>query len=362
MDLETEYAPTPPAHISNRLITGCAALQCPKSTNLSRCTSCKVVLYCSREHQTSDWTFHKKFCTRVKKAQAILDKEEATLRAHPGNDLVERNPFETCVAYFWAYHGTRPYVCARYAVVDALSLINTRAAVQTALDHALDMFRLCEGVDIQVQFVLSTLLRVGQDQECYDLCKVWVNTSPLNVTNIEQTSPPYAYLKGEDVFEPASVLLSKKMDPPLAAAFTLLKIRLLLDLQTLRRATREVGTRLPREILDNILQFSVGSIVGRNRRILEQADHTPRIQNLKVQVKRFFDYVHKTNSDFWPALLRLGLLRTQKLIHPPSGDWGRFQIKTQYYYTAWAETPGAIEVIKSLLKASGAHPSSRLAS
>jgi hypothetical protein len=46
----------------------CAADQCEKHTKLKWCSGCNSALYCSREHQTEDWSRHKTVCARIKLA------------------------------------------------------------------------------------------------------------------------------------------------------------------------------------------------------------------------------------------------------------------------------------------------------
>lgn len=56
---------------ASRLI--CAV--CDKTDKLQRCSRCKAVFYCTREHQRRDWKRHKEFCA-----------------THPARDLTEDEP------------------------------------------------------------------------------------------------------------------------------------------------------------------------------------------------------------------------------------------------------------------------------
>jgi len=355
---ENDYAPSRPFPISDSLVTGCAASRCTKSTNLSRCAACKVVFYCSREHQASHRPEHKPFCTIVKKAQAELDQEEAALRAHPGDAWTRPNPFETGVGHFWGILATRDYMRTRNSLAHALFLINTRAAVQKTLDHVLDLLRLCRSDNMGVRDLPPSLyLRLGRDQECYDYCKWWVTTALRRDYDWGNTDLPYLDLKGEDAFESVSVFVNDKVDLTVPTGVMLLKIRLLIDLQTLRRATREVGPRLPRELVDKILQYSATtSIVRDGRNIREQANHTPRIEDLKKQIRTLYEHVRQANKHFWPALLNPDYHLTQQPMILSKGSVGDMQVKLQYCYNAWMQTPGAIGVIQDLTKVSAARP------
>ena len=146
---------------------------CSSTEHLLRCQGCKVQVYCGREHQVSDRDAHKKACNSVKKAQHTLDLEEQKLRAHPGDFMTPPNLFEEGVGHFWGIHETRPYMRARYALIESLLKIKTSQAVQSALNHALDMLRLCRGDNIGVRDCIPAMfLRLGKDQACYDFIKV----------------------------------------------------------------------------------------------------------------------------------------------------------------------------------------------
>jgi hypothetical protein len=153
-------------------LTSCCPV-CSSTEHLLRCQGCKVRVYCGREHQVSDRDAHKKACNSIKKAQHTLDLKEQELRAHPGDFMTPPNLFEEGVGHFWGIHETRPYMRARYALIESLLKIKTSHAVQSALNHALDMLRLCRGDNIGVRDCIPAMfLRLGKDQACYDFIKV----------------------------------------------------------------------------------------------------------------------------------------------------------------------------------------------
>lgn len=76
-----------------------------------RCARCKVMLYCSREHQKWDYENHKPACSAVAHSKVHLDDEEQKLRSEPGDGfMMPANPFETSVGHFWGILGTRDYM------------------------------------------------------------------------------------------------------------------------------------------------------------------------------------------------------------------------------------------------------------
>ncbi|KAK6527732.1 hypothetical protein TWF694_004712 [Orbilia ellipsospora] len=337
------------ATASETLKTSCSL--CNSTENLNRCAGCKVVQYCSRDHQTLDWPSHRPSCVKVKKAFQKLNQEEETLRNHPGDFLTPANPFVNGVGHFWGHLDTRDYMRARYAYIESVLKFNTHRAVETALEHLMDMFRLCRGDNMGLRYITPhCFLRLGQDQECYDFIKWWVTCDPKGEYDWGDMTLPYLNIKDADVFEPIDVFLTKFPSISFLAAITLLKIRLLIDLQSLQRTRKEVGALIPQEVLDSIQSAAVGSIVSKNKRILEREDHTAEIKDLQAQIQKSFDRLTKANKHFWPAIVKPGNNLTIRPQAYGMGSVAEMQIMLQYCYSAWAETPGAIGVIEELLK------------
>ena len=78
----------------------------------------------------------------------------------PPSWAFQGQPFENNVGDFWGILETRPYMRARFGVVDALLGTTTKEAVQEAHDHVMDMLRLCHSDNLGV----STPFRYNVDQ------------------------------------------------------------------------------------------------------------------------------------------------------------------------------------------------------
>jgi hypothetical protein len=214
---------------------------CGISSHLSKCAACKVTFYCSKEHQVSDRPSHKTACNGIKKAETSLASAEAKLRAEPGDNFATpagATIFEDYAGRFWGILATRPYMRARYALVEALLKIKTRAAAQAALDHILDMLRLCRSDNMGVRNLVPALyLRLGRDQECYDFVKWYATEGQRGDYDWGDMENGFLDLKDEDAFEPTKVVAGQYAALAPSAAITLLKIRLLFDVQ----ASRSLG-------------------------------------------------------------------------------------------------------------------------
>lgn len=337
--------------MSLTLNSGC--LFCGTKATLSRCAACKTAFYCGREHQVSDRPEHKRACNAIKRAQAALESQEAELRSMPGDFMTPSGAtiFEEHAGHFWGIYETRPYMQARYALVEALLKVKTHAAVEAALNHLLDMLRLCRGDNMGVRdLVPSLFLRLGRDEECYDFLKWWATTGQRGDYDWGDVDEPYLDLKDESAFESPGLFARNFPAVAHVTSISLLKIRILFDLRTLKNVTA-ISQRLPQEILDNISNLVVGNIVSHRRDIMDGNGLDPLIEDLQTQVSDMFNTVRNSNKYFWPALLQPGANLTARPAAYSRGSKEEMQLVLQYSYNSWAETPGAIDYIRKLVAA-----------
>ncbi|KAJ8079481.1 hypothetical protein PM082_013819 [Marasmius tenuissimus] len=161
---------------------------------------------------------------------------------------------------------------------------------------------------------------------------------------------PYLSIKDDDVFEPIDSIVKRYPSLAHTVSITLLKMCLLSHLQTLACIQCEASTRIPNEIIHRINTEAVGTIVAKNRQILECEDQGPHIKELEKQVKELYEVVKTANKHFWPVMLKLGVNLAAWPHYTSSGEMNEMQVQLQYSYNAWVETPGAIGVIEELEK------------
>jgi hypothetical protein len=187
-------------------------------------------------------------CSKVKKAQANLDKEDRALRRSEGDAV-----FEGGWGELWGLRESREYMRARVALVEALLKANTAQAVTSSLDHLLDMLQLCRIDPMGARDVVPALyIRLGRDQEAYDFCKWWAIAGHDSKHDWGDVNAPYLDTNAADVFEGVELFTGSRFYLPHVVAVTLLKLRLLIDLESLQRAKEIAGPHVPREILDTI--------------------------------------------------------------------------------------------------------------
>ncbi len=104
-----------------------------------------------------------------------MTREETMLRNVPVDEhdyFSNGDPFETGVGHFWGLIETRDYMRARCAVIKALETIGTQQSLNEAVDHIFGCLTLCRGDNMGLRDLApSMMLRIGQDQACYDFIK-----------------------------------------------------------------------------------------------------------------------------------------------------------------------------------------------
>ncbi|OTA58352.1 hypothetical protein K449DRAFT_415824 [Hypoxylon sp. EC38] len=267
-------------------------------TQLLVCSGCKVVHYCGAEHQKEHRPKHKAACKSIIESRAKLEKEEATLRAHPGDIFLPANVFENGVGRFWGLIETRDYMNARFAAADDLLQINTIKAVEKALAHFQDMLRLCRSDNLGVRDIVpGLLLRLGREQECYDFLKWWAVVNDEHHYkgryDFGDVSLPYLDIRGADAFEAVDAFASHLSLSQLVI-LTLLKLRLYLDMKSYDPSWPPPSTEFMRPI---------GEIVQKKVRTISVLDVLEIPESLKDQYQALFIMVHGTNPHFWDALV-----------------------------------------------------------
>ena len=314
--------------------------------NTSRCQGCKVVSYCSREHQSIDWPAHKTYCSTIKKARTRLEAQEIALRAHPGDVDTPPDAFTEGGegwGKFWGFQGTRPYMSARYVLVEALLMVNTTAAVEAALDHSLDMVRL-NRMDNQGmrQLIPTLLLRLGRDQQCYNVLK-WHTTTLKEGATWSGIATPELDLRDEDAFYPVGDFIAAMMPLPHLVILTLLKLRIMVDLKGFHLRCSTPGPHAPQHIISGIMV--------KDAEYLDEGPAAALDMIMEFQmklIKELYMAVHLQNVHFWAALLDpRGHLRAKPNGYM-MGSREEMQVTLQQTYNAWVKSPGAIKIVEEL--------------
>ncbi|KAK2807623.1 hypothetical protein FQN51_000060 [Onygenales sp. PD_10] len=320
---------------------------CEKQGQSLRCSRCRVVFYCSREHQVNDRDEHKRSCNKIAKTREKVAAEERRLRESPPDLFLPENVFETSVGHFWGIWETRDYMRARSGFLHALLEVNTLESVKMQLDESRDLLRLCRSDNMGIRSMMpGMMLRLGLDQDCYDFVKWYETTGQDGHYDWGNMDNPFLDVKDADVFESADYLCHRFLDLGLISGVLLLKIRLLLDLRDLQNSTLAIEGRLPRELRDNVRGHLLRSpIIANNRQILERDDHSEAIKSLSSQIPELFRAIGEANEFFWDCMLDpYPYLDAYPTSYSP-GSESEVEAMLKYIYSSWEETPGALDCI-----------------
>ncbi|KAJ5491569.1 hypothetical protein N7539_003136 [Penicillium diatomitis] len=91
--------------IKKALPSGCAV--CGHQDDLFICSGCKALPYCGRDCQIADRPAHKAACSAIKKARNVMATEEQKLRHHPGDVMMSKDPFTSCVGHLLGGGGSK---------------------------------------------------------------------------------------------------------------------------------------------------------------------------------------------------------------------------------------------------------------
>lgn len=117
---------------------------------------------------------------------------------------------------------------ARFAFVEAMQKVKTRASVEAQRDKLIDMLRLCRGDNMGVRDLIpSLLLRLGQFQECYDFIRWYETEGQRGDYDWGNIDLPFLDVENADVLEPVDYLCHRFPSINVAAV-ALLKIKLLM--------------------------------------------------------------------------------------------------------------------------------------
>ncbi|KAI0469813.1 hypothetical protein GGR56DRAFT_668408 [Xylariaceae sp. FL0804] len=320
---------------------GCAV--CGSGSGLQHCVGCKVVRYCGVAHQKKHRPEHKDACNAIKASREKLATEEAALRSRPRNWLP--NLFEDGVGHFYGILETRDYMRARCAAAHDLLCVDTVQAVEAALDHFMDMLRLCRSDNLGVRDIVPGLmLRLGREQECYDFLAWWALV-PCDY-NWGDTDLPYMDVRNADPFAPIAMFHTGNLSLTQLVCLTLLKIRLRLDMERYDPEYLDPGAPWPSSP-DTTLHGPVGKLVRKKIQTIDKYDVSGIVDTLQGQWLELARMVHEQNPYFWDALFET---TDQKPTLPASwythGSVEEAQMALYYSQAAWEESEDAMVLIE----------------
>ncbi|KAI1359266.1 hypothetical protein F5Y08DRAFT_332494 [Xylaria arbuscula] len=300
-------------------------------TQLLLYSGCKVVRYCGPEHQREHRSKHKAACTSIISSRQQLEREEAKLRAHPGDIFTPSNPFENSVGHFWGI----------------LDTLDTMSAVEKALAHFQDMLRLCRGDNLGIRdLVPSLLLRLGREQDCYDFIKWWAAVD--DDYDWGDMSLPYLDIRNADAFEEVEIFVyASHLSLSQFVILALLKVRLHGDIESYNPEYSDSWFSWPPPPTE--IMRPIGELAKRKVRTISVSDVSDISESLKSQYQALFRMIHNKNPHVWEALVDAS---EDTLSLPSAYSVGSVEEAILSVYQckkAWEESYDAIIMIESEL-------------
>ncbi|KAI1460751.1 hypothetical protein F4805DRAFT_416971 [Annulohypoxylon moriforme] len=345
--------PAAPNGLWNRwnltLIWGiCAGPNCFARDNLLKCGGCRAISYCGAAHQVAHRPEHKLSCNLIKKSRAKVAEEEAALRARPGDEWLEANPFETARGSFWHFHPTRPYMESRFVLIRILLDVKRGEAVEEALKLSLESLDLCRGDNQGARHHVPALyLRLGRDQEAYDFTKWWGTIGAQGDYPFGDLESPYLNLHDEDIFEPLGDIANKIFDLSMLASLTNIKVRLLLDIMELKGEFKKPSRRNAsyEEKMEWVRENARCDILYKRRDIVERTEWEDLVPRLLNQAREVYSRVEKRNKHYWPALRFPDRYSAAQLTIYTPGSREEVILAFRNTWYSWSECPSALELV-----------------
>ncbi|KAF2097585.1 hypothetical protein NA57DRAFT_58161 [Rhizodiscina lignyota] len=342
------------------LTDGCGKCNQPCRQGTSfLCSQCGLIRYCSNEHLSAHRDRHGHACEVITMYREQLASDERVLR----RDFAPVDPFNMVAGRFWDERQTQKYMLTRMDLIRAMRRLRTKESVEAQLEQVQGLLKLSRNDGIMARNTEpQLLLRLDRDQECYDFLKRWRfigKAFNFDWDDVDYLSTDYPTLieKQQDAFEPVEYLCDHNvagfdgtiLEHNIAA--TLLKIKLILDLGALQKATifedTTLGSALPREIQDVVRSYIPQSpIVANNRHLWECRDHAASIGELNHQIDMLYITVKDIADRYWPVMLdhyasfdeRFRVLDRTGGQECPGG--------LRNSYDSWVETPGAMAFLR----------------
>lgn len=316
---------------------------CTKPQSKSACGSCRLVYYCCHECQKAHWPQHRKKCKDACQARQAYSREEQAIRHYESMDSEPINYFED-PGYKLEFNGlleTRSFLAALTQLVRCLLSLGTAAALKEAILLQLKLLYHCRGDDQAMRDLPLHFLRLGMDQEAYDLIK-WFTEYPAlcnNSYDFYDASLPYLHFWQCDRSEP--VLYSKCIILQHVLADLLIKQRLQRALQDqanlfiLLKAVFASPEQLAMQagVVQHIDEYLIGSALRHT--------HARYPEELEEAITHLLQLGDQESPFLWRAMLN-----PEPLTQGEENDAAvELLFVLEHAMTAWHDSPGAMGLL-----------------
>ncbi|PLB51322.1 hypothetical protein P170DRAFT_493610 [Aspergillus steynii IBT 23096] len=316
--------------------SGCA--YCNSSSNLNPCKGgCMVALYCSQEHQKADEEEHKPKCQAIheQRLEHLFVRNKIIEHVGPsGRTLM----ITATKAYLTNKAWLMEYLSSLQELRMALSQVHTRQAIE----QEMELVEKWHGSQTIAEFVSGYmrvtpyLIRLDRDDECRPLYLDGLNDLRVHRDHTYRT--PGIHILG--LIQGCLLKI-------------LLRVRVAVDLVSLKMAAQVAGPKVPTEILDVIRREVVTSpLVWKKRPVLEASNHDREIGELHKDIQLMAGHVHSHNQYLWRSMFpdeSFGKALDDLEMEKPQ-EVSEAEGTVEWLQKAWSESPGALDYLLGVLR------------
>lgn len=337
---------------------------CKTNSGVLKSHICHVVSYCSEIHRLQDRPDHRRLCEYVQMSNARINGRWALMSLHSRWYSTTRN-------IDWLLNGfpdRESYVTETSGLIEVYQRVSTVEAIRGILKFRLTELHFKQERYLAAGAVASTWIRLDEDSEVYQFIKnaYLLNDYSLRASYVKY--PKHTCLHG-DPFEGGEIFESVRFytqlpfriarHAPLLVSLTLLKIKVLLDLQDIQNARMAIGSKFPCELFDKVMGFIFrSSAIKAIRTKIYSQDLSKRIAALSGQIKILYNTIDGRNAYLWrilatgdigainDALAHLHLRSDEPPNYPTERSPWEACVWSRELVFSWLEVCGAMEYFK----------------
>ena len=293
-------------------------------------------------------------CHTIQRQSHKLEALATQLRNFPGDvwGTPAGDIFANFAGSFWSFCPTRAYIRTRTDLADYIGRLrpSTQHTLAAEFEHVMETLRLGRSdCDRLRRAVPALLIRQGRDQEAYEYMEGWVRSPSGQVFSFGDPSLGHVDLQSRSAFISLSVFHWQGEELSFLVAVTLIKLRLLLDLQKLCVMWPYLQLLLPLELVVKVAMYlprtDFLATESKLSEILDRNELVERVREMEAEVVALLRSVMDWNPYFWRGLLNPDEFLLFRPVKFKTHSVGEMQAALGWSYLSWAETPGAINFI-----------------
>ncbi|KAK1144219.1 hypothetical protein N8T08_005632 [Aspergillus melleus] len=289
----------------------CACCDIRPDHDYDKCPKCDVAIYCDEEAIEEDKKDHEAECAKIcSTVQWYHEMFQGGLRKLVLEEIGMLSRHRVMHGYnIPATEYVFAYFCQKHLPLTEMPMVELRK--ELLLFRELLRLHMVFPKVAQRQ-IPTILLQLGQDEMCYDFIRQGIRWEPeRSISKVLKCGLAYRDPKGNDPFYDETFFCKDFIDLEdigetlircVGVAF--IKVKMLLDLETLEAATYTVGSLVPRETLIQIKAFAATNwYVERSQHLIEEDRPTKAREVLMKQIGMLFTLVNRLDCNFWPHLI-----------------------------------------------------------